>query len=104
MNVGGLLGRFSFFVSDSWEGFVVVEIVGGLNISFNCILLWVMEFDGCRGCFFLEGCSVRYENRINILTVGSTRFFDLGVGEDGVVYDLVDVSSGLIFFLLFSYY
>ena len=35
MNVGGLLGSFSFFVSDSWEGFVVVEIVGGLDMSFN---------------------------------------------------------------------
>ena len=35
MNVGDLLGSCFFFVSDSWEGFVVVEIVGGLDMSFN---------------------------------------------------------------------
>ena len=51
-----------------------------------------MKLDGCRGGFILEGYSVRYENEINIVAVGSTRFFDLGVEEDGVVYDFVDVA------------
>ena len=30
-----------------------------------------------------------------------TNFFYLRVGEDGVVYDLIDVGSGLILFILF---
>ena len=54
--------------------------------------------DGCRGGFFLEGCSVRYDAGINIMEVGSTRVFDFEVGEYGVVYDLINVGSGLIVF------
>ena len=54
--------------------FVVVDIAGGADLSFNCILWWVLEFDGCRDGFFVEGCSVRYVNRINIIVVGSTSF------------------------------
>ena len=50
----------------------------------------------------MEGCSVRYDAGINIMEVGSTRVFDFGVGEDGVVYDLINVGSGLIVFRLFT--
>ena len=104
MNVGVFLGSFSFLVSDSWEEFIVVEIVGGSDVSFNCILWWVVELDGCRNDFFLEDYIVIYENEINIVVVWSTRFFCFEVGEDGVVYYLVDVGSGLILFWFFYYY
>ena len=104
MNDGGFLGIFSFFATDSWERFVVVEIVGGPDMLFNFILWWVAELDECMGGFFLEGCSVRYEDGINIMAVESISFFDLGDGEDGVLNALVDVGSGLIFFRLFYYY
>jgi len=69
MNVGVFLGSFSFLVSDSWEEFIVVEIVGGSDVSFNCILWWVVELDGCRNDFFLEDYIVIYENEINIVVV-----------------------------------
>ena len=50
----------------------------------------------------MEDCSIRYDDGINIMAVGSTWSFDLRVGKDGVVYDLVDVGSGLIFLRLFT--
>jgi len=75
LKVGGFLRRFSFFVADSWETFVAVEIVGDADISLNCILWWDVELDGCRGGFFLEDYIVRYEDRVNIMAVGSNNFF-----------------------------
>ena len=50
-------------------------------MSFNCILWWVVELDGCRGVFFLEDYIVIYENEINIVVIGSTRISVLKSGK-----------------------
>ena len=91
MNVGDLLGSCFFFASDSWEGFVVVEIARGSDISFNCILWGVVELYGCRVGLFLESYSVRYKNGINIVVVRSTRLVDLGV-EEIVLFMILSMS------------
>ena len=56
-----------------------------------------MELGGCRGGFFLECCSVRHEDGVNIVVVGAARLFDLGVGEDGIINDLINIDYCLIF-------
>ena len=61
-----------------------------------------MEFNGCRDCFFFECCSVRHEDGVNIVVVRSARFFYLRIGKDGIVYDLIDLLSGLGFFSFFT--
>ena len=50
-------------------------------MSFNCILWWVVELDGCRNDFFLEDYIVIYENEINIVVIGSTRISVLKSGK-----------------------
>ena len=66
-------------------------------MTFKCILRWVLGLDGCEGGSFLDYCSVRHENGVNIVAVGSTSFSNLGIGEDGVVNGLINVRSSLIF-------
>ena len=36
------------------------------------------------------------------MAVGSARFFYLSIGKDGIVYDLIDLLSGLVFFAFFT--
>ena len=36
------------------------------------------------------------------MAVGSARFFDLRIGKDCIVYDLIDLLSGLGFFSFFT--
>ena len=67
-------------------------------MTFDCMLMWIVKLNGWRGCFFLKCYSIRHEDGVNIVTVGSDRFFILRVGKDGIVYDLIDLLSGLIFF------
>ena len=59
-----------------------------------------MKLNGCRGCFFLKCYSVRHEDGVNIVLVGSVKFFYFRIGKDGIAYDLIDLLTGL-FFLLF---
>ena len=61
-----------------------------------------MKLKGCRSCFFLKCYSVRHEDGVNIVAVGSARFFYLSIGKDGIVYDLIDLLSGLVFFAFFT--
>ena len=66
-------------------------------MAFNCMLCWIVEFDGCRSCFFLKCYSVGHEDGINIVAIGAARLFDLGIGKDGIVNNLIDIGSDLIF-------
>ena len=45
----------------------------------------------------MEYYIVRNENGINIVVVGVARLFDLGVREDGIVNDSINIGSCLIF-------
>ena len=62
---------------------------------------WIVELYGCRGGFFLEYCSVRHEDGVNIVAVEAAKLFDLGVGKDDIVHDFINIGSCLIFSVIF---
>ena len=70
-------------------------------MAFDCMLRWIVKLNGCRGCFFLKCCSVRHEDGVNMVAIGSARFFYLKIGKEGIVYDLIDILSGLVCFCFF---
>ena len=65
---------------------------------FDCMLRWIVKINGYRGCLFLKCCSIRHEDGVNIVAVGSARFFYLIIGKDVIVYDLI--WCGLFFLFL----
>ena len=98
MNVACVL-CLSFFVADGWESVNIVDTVWKSDVEFNCMLRWIMKLNDRRGCFFLKCYSVRHQDGVNIVAVGLARFSYLRFGENGIVYDLIDLFSGFLFFV-----
>ena len=92
----------SFFVAHGWEIVNIVDIVRGSDVAFDGMLRWIMKLNGSRSYFFLKCYSVRNEDGVNIVAVGSARFFALRIGKDDVIDDLIDLLSSFAFFCFFD--
>ena len=70
-------------------------------MTFDCMLRLIVELNGYMSYFFLKCYNIRHEDGVGIVAVGSTRFFYLKIEKDGIVYGLIDLLSGLGFFITF---
>ena len=60
MNIASFFGCLSFFVSYGGKSGNIVNIVRCSDVSFDCMLGWVVELNGSGCDLLLKSCSVRH--------------------------------------------
>ena len=85
MNVTRFFGSLSFCVSYGSKSGNIVKIVRCSDVSFDCMLGWVVVLNG-DGCgLLLKSCNVRHYDGVNIVTVGATRVHNLRIRKNCII-------------------
>ena len=86
----------TFFVKNR-KRICICNIMWSSGIILDCVLWRTMEFDGRRCSLFLEGWCVCGKGCIDIVVVGVSMIFDLGLFENIFIDDTITIVSSLMF-------